>query len=288
MNSILSHFDAVYDKVHLWWHSKTRNRFVGTVLVFTYLASFLIIELRRHGLLPVFMENFLPGNHFYAISITFTVLLYFEVIELVFGLTESISKAVGKQFEIFSLILLRQPFKEFSHFHEPVQWSDISRSVLNITSGSVGALLIFIALAVYYAILRHQPITADDEAQTTFIVLKKTLSLFLLAVFLFTGVYYLWDYLTGGTAGQFFVSFYTILIFCDILIVLISMRYSRSFPVVFRNSGFALATVALRLALAAPYFYDAAIGVGAAVYVLLLTLTYNRFVPAGEEKEALS
>jgi hypothetical protein len=96
---------------------------------------------------------------------------------------------------------------------------------------------------------------------------------------------------TRGEAWPFFESFYLILIFSDVLIVLISFRYSSSFTVLFRNSGFALSTVGARLALSAPAFLNAAIAVAAASFALLVSLTYNAFFehiphPAEEVGEA--
>ena len=55
------------------------------------------------------------------------------------------------------------------------------------------------------------------------------------------------------------------------------MCYSNAYRAVFRNSGFALATVVLRLALAAPDDTHAALGFGAALYTLGLNWVYNQF-----------
>ena len=68
----------------------------------------------------------------------------------------------------------------------------------------------------------------------------------------------------------------------DILIVLFSVRYSSTYRVVFRNSGLAVSTVLLRLALSAPVPVNAALGVAAALFATGLTLAYNAFgVPPG-------
>ena len=45
------------------------------------------------------------------------------------------------------------------------------------------------------------------------------------------------------TLGERVEPFYTLLVFADILVVLLSMRYSASYQVVFRNSGLAVATM---------------------------------------------
>ncbi|MEZ4639415.1 MAG: hypothetical protein R2873_16120 [Caldilineaceae bacterium] len=65
----------------------------------------------------------------------------------------------------------------------------------------------------------------------------------------------------------------------DILIVFISLRYSDSYHVSFRNSGFAVATALVRLALIAPIIVGALMGVGVALFALGLSAAYNYFTP---------
>ena len=50
----------------------------------------------------------MPSNHFHAVRLGFNLLLVVEVIGLVFGLTGSPGRTLGRQFEILSLILLRR------------------------------------------------------------------------------------------------------------------------------------------------------------------------------------
>ncbi|MFX8393307.1 hypothetical protein ABTL67_19585, partial [Acinetobacter baumannii] len=71
--------------------------------------------------------------------------------------------------------------------------------------------------------------------------------------------------------------FYTMLIFVDILLVLLSLQFSSTYHVAFRASGYAAATVFIRIALIAPPYLSAALGVGATVYALGLTYSYNFF-----------
>ena len=67
------------------------------------------------------------------------------------------------------------------------------------------------------------------------------------------------------------------------LVVLISLRYSAQYQVSFRNSGYAVATVLIRLALIAPIAIGAVIGVGTALFALGISLAYNAFAPTLEE-----
>ena len=80
---------------------------------------------------------------------------------------------------------------------------------------------------------------------------------------------------------EYFQVFYTLLIFADVLVVLISLRYSTAFPVVFRYFGFAVATVLIRVALTAPRVVDAALGITATLFALGLTWVYNRSTGTG-------
>jgi hypothetical protein len=278
MKSLLTAIDKFYNRVEAAWESGVIKKTTGLIIVLSYLLSLAAIELNIRGVLPWPLKSYIPGNRFYAIHIAFTLLLLIEVVDLVLGISHSISKAMGKQLEIFSLILLRMSFKEFTYFSGPPQWDEISRSVLPILSGAVGALFIFAALVVYYKIICHHPIIEDEEQMASFISAKKSLSLTLLGTYIVIGLFNIVEYIETGHFLNFFEIFFTILIFADILIVLISLNFSHTYPVVFRNSGFALATVTIRLALIAPHYFNIAIGAGASLFVIALTLAYNRFV----------
>lgn len=275
MTIFLDPINAVFNRMRDYWNGQYSRNLAAALILAVYLLGLAAIECGRRGWLPENFSTLLPKSHYAAISIAFTFLLYFELIDLVFGLAKSVSQSVGKQFEIFSLILLRQSFKDFSDLPEPLHWPASSEAVLHIFSSAGGALLIFAIMVLYYRTLQHPPITKDDKETLNFISTKKAISLLLLVVFVILGAANFFAWIKEGAARDFFATFYTILVFCDILIVLVSVRYSHAYPVVFRNSGFALATVVLRLGLAAPAYYNAALGVGAALYLLGLNAVYN-------------
>jgi hypothetical protein len=271
---------TLFVRIERVWENPRTQRALGTALVLTFLLSLLGIDLSMRGWLPPLPIIGRPRNHFYAIEIAFTLLLLIEVASLIFVLERSVSSAVGKQIEILSLILLRQSFKEFIYFDEPIRWEEVHSALLPMVSDAVGALLIFVALGVYYRLQRHIPITADAEDQASFVAAKRLVALGLLFIFVVAGGSEFVGALLGGPAPQFFEQFYTILIFTDVLIVLISLRYSTTYHVVFRNSGYALATVFIRLALIAPPPYNAAMGLGVALFAVGLTIAYNSLAPA--------
>jgi len=144
----------------------------------------------------------------------------------------------------------------------------------------VTALVIFVLVGYYYRILHQQPISQDSRDQLGFIGSKKVVSLLLLAGLAVVTIRGAINYFeVGGKSVQFFEEVFSLLIFSDVLIVLISLRYSVSYRIVFRNSAFALATVLIRLALTAPVPYNALLGVTSALYAVGLTLAYNKFAP---------
>ena len=267
------------------------RKIIATLITSSFFVALLVIELNRLGWLPSSMSG-LPTNHFYAFDVAFTLFLIVEVVELVFGLATSVADTLGKQFEIFSLILLRQSFKELVYFEEPISWSlddEAARQAVQfIVSDAVGALLVFVIIGVYYKLQRHQPITETEDEKRHFVLTKKLLANGLLLIFAGLGGYAGLTFVTEGTAIPVFNVFYTVLIFSDVLIVLISIRYGAEYHIVFRNFGFAASTVMIRLALAAPHYVDAALGIGAALFAVGLTLAYNYVTPAVEQSERLN
>lgn len=267
--------NRIFDRLEHIWDSEKTHIAIGWVLVVTFLGSLIVIELNRQGLLPDSLSGMLPKNHFYAVGYAFNLLLIVEVVSLVFNLSHSVSEALGKQFEILSLILLRSSFKEFVHFSEPIVWQKFSEPVMHILSDSVGALVVFALLGLFYHLQKHHPIAKDEEEQSRFITSKKLAALILLSIFIIVGLEHLWRLTAGLPEKNFFASFYTILIFVDILIVLISLRYNYRYCTLFRNSGFALTTVVIRLALTAPPYINVMLGAGAALFAVGLTFAYN-------------
>jgi hypothetical protein len=277
MNYIAERITYIFDPLHHLWEHERIHKKISVGLVIFFLAVVVLIELKRLGLLPEGITGFIPNNHFYAVSYAFTVVLILEVISLVFTLPCSFSRSVGKQFEILSLILMRNAFKELAQIPEPVTFEGSRWAVLYIISDGFGALLIFGLLGYYYY---SQSRVADDSMRPTdlfsFVAAKKGIALILLFLFIFMGINSAVLTLNGTEHTDFLHDFYTLLILTDILVVLISQCFNPSFFTVFRNSGYALSTLLIRLALAAPPFYNVLLGVAAAVFAILLTKISGR------------
>lgn len=276
MDRFFEYTTYIFDPLHHFWEHERLHRRLALVLVFVFLLGLGLIELNRQGLLPHVLAAHTPTNHFHAVNLAFTLVLILEVISLIFTLPCSFSKSVGKQFEILSLILLRDAFKELSSFPEPITVTELT-PVLHILGYGFGALVVFALLGIYY---RVQPVKKQDMGLPhdlfRFVAAKKGIALIILTVFVILGLTNMYNQFTGLPHIDFFPVFYTLLIFTDILLVLISQCFRPSFHAVFRNSGYALSTLFIRLALAAPPMYDVAMGIVAGFFAIALTLSWTR------------
>lgn len=267
----------IFDPLHHFWEREATQKFVAATLVVFFLLSLAVIELNRQGMSPSWLGWFDYTSHFEAVNLAFGFVLLMEIVSLIFTLPCSISRAVAKQFEILALILLRGTFKQLSYFPEPIQVVGNEELVLRIAADGAGALIIFALLGVLRLVQKPDEDFKKGEAIFRFVAAKKMVALGLLTIFIGLCVQHVGFHFQGSDSATFFPAFYTVLVFSDILLVLIAQRFSPDFRAVFRNSGFALATLLIRLALTAPVYYNAILGVGAAVYALSLTLVYNVF-----------
>jgi hypothetical protein len=267
----------LFDWLYASWESEGSRKIVTVLLVSGFLLTLVLIEANRQGMLSGTLSRLVGLSHFQAINAVFTLVLVLEVIGLIFVLPCSVSKSVGKQFEILALILLRNSFKELVYLPEPIQLGTDMVPVLRIFSDGMGALAIFVIMGLYYRQQKQRAEFMTGESRYRFVAAKKLVSLGLLVIFAAIGLYGGWDLLYGSADFAFFATFYTVLIFTDILLVLVSHRFLPTFSAILRNSGYAVSTLLLRLSLTAPPYYDAGIGVAAALFALALTWTSNTF-----------
>ncbi len=264
---------------HSWERAVTQRR-VAFFILWVYLLALLGIELNRQGILPPWLSSVTPTSHFYAIHLAFTLILVLEVMGLILVIPSSLSQSMGKQFEILTLILLRNAFKELSHLPEPVSVASDMLPVLYIAVSGAGALLVYLCLGLYKRIARrHMHFISSPDLRMRYVMSKKLLALLLFIIFLCVAVRDVISFVTTGNDQSFFETLYTILIFSDITLVLIAQRYMPAFHAVFRNSGFVIGTLLMRLSLSAAPLWSPVIGLFAAVFVLALTWGTNYFTP---------
>ena len=232
-----------------------------------------LILLNRTGCIPPGLSQLLPTDPFAAVRLAFTLVLAVEVLELIFVLSDSISLATGKQLEIMALLLLRESFTDISLLNSQVilerDWFILMQIGLTALSG----LMLFV-VRILFARWHYVHNYRDMQG---YVNTKKCISLFLLSVFCGALCHDVCTVVLAGGKTMFFEIFYTTLIFTDILLVLVGQYFAPSFQATFRNSGFAVSTLLMRIAIGAPHHIGALLCVFAGLYLLALSWTLLRF-----------
>jgi hypothetical protein len=180
---------------------------------------------------------------------------------LVIIIPKSISEFIGKQFEVITLITLR------SFFHD-IADLDLKNSI-NINNPEFISLLYDLCAAVvmlaftmlYYKIYYNNRKSEVLNELNDFINIKKMVSLSMIFVLLLLSVTSLYQWssqmLTAFQLDQnypdpntvFYADFFSIMIFVDVLLLIISFIYHFSFFTIFRNASFIITTILIRMSL---------------------------------------
>lgn len=193
-----------------------------------------------------------------ALYTPFSILLAYEVYQLIRAIPESFSTAVGKQFEIVTLLVVRDIFKRLSELEFSGDWT-IDSELKLIVLECFTFITLFTTSLIYRA-NSNTDTTVDfkDNELLNFVQNKQKIAVFLLATYLIVAIFSFTNWVISLSEGDgsvtreiFFLDFFTILILADILILLISYGYSTDFTNLARNTGFILSTVVLRVAIGA-------------------------------------
>ena len=193
-----------------------------------------------------------------ALYTPFSILLAYEVYQLIRAIPESFSTAVGKQFEIVTLLVVRDIFKRLSELEFSGDWT-IDSELKLIVLECFTFITLFTTSLIYRA-NSNTDTTVDfkDNELLNFVQNKQKIAVVLLATYLIVAIFSFTNWVISVSEGDgsvtreiFFLDFFTILILADILILLISYGYSTDFTNLARNTGFILSTVVLRVAIGA-------------------------------------
>ncbi len=266
----ISKLITIYDILEKRWEKLQSSHFISNVAVIFFILGII------GSLLSHFQIIHVKVGRFFAIELAFAVLLFSEIFDLIFLLTHSVADSVGKQFEIISLLLLRSCFKELGHLPLDIVWDkNTLGALLPLIIDALGAVIIFLITVLFYKQQRHVQITKNDKERLQFIFQKKIVASFILLILFSFWAYIIVHYFTTSVVIDFFHNYYSILIFSDILILILSLRYSNLYIHLFRYSAFALATVILRFSLSAPKFFNVLLSVSAGLFVFIITMVYN-------------
>ena len=268
-----------FSKLDHYWHEHFSTKIASNLLIVCFLAGIAITFFGQVGMIDF------RSSYFLGIDTAFSVLLIIEAMGLIFVLPRSVADSLGKQFEILSIVLLRSAFKEFGLQYDHISFESFyDPEFYHMFYDAFGALVIFLLIGFYYRIQRHERITNSEEEQTAFIKFKRLIAFILIVIFLGLGIYDLEELVRTGQYDPSINTFYFVLIFADVLILLYSLRYTSKYYNIFRYSSFAFATILIRLSLSANPPINSLLGVLAVVFVLGITYAYNYFRKAIGER----
>ena len=186
----------------------------------------------------------------------FSILLVYEVYQLIRTIPDSFSSSVGKQYEIATLLVVRDILKRLSEVESSEGW-EINSDLGFLLVECAAFLALFYTSLTYFRISDKSTKSGDMSGDIAFFVeAKRLVANFMLIVFLLTAAYSFFTWIAsvqdgGGSVSRviFFLDFFTFLILADILILLVSYWFYTDFGNLARNTGFVLSTVIIRVAI---------------------------------------
>jgi hypothetical protein len=241
---------------------------------------------------PPLIISAVGQNYLSAIATPFSFILFYEVLTLIAALPASTTQSIANQFEVVSLIFIRDVFKDIAAASEAGWHHEHVRQALPLLLDMCSGLLMFLLVAIfqYVAHKRVRPAgTAELSAGSrTFIAQKKLVAIGLSVLLLSMAVYNLGivvvhayrsvmagHCITPEPNAFFYNDVFTVMIFTDVLILILSLVVSGRYEMVFRNAAFVVSTILLRFSLTEVHPYGAPLALFAMVFGILTLLVFN-------------
>ena len=245
-------------------------------LIIILLNNYNIIELSIVG--PDLFSN--PISALYT---PFSFILIYEAFLLIYYIPRSFTTAVGKQYQIMSLIVIRKIFKDIPLVDLNANWIENVNNQ-QLIFDLLGVLIIFFLIYLFKVTKERLPIKPVSEKLDRFIASKKLVSIVLLPILFsicivsfvnwYNGVF-IEESFNENLNNLFFNEFFTILILADVFILLLSFQYTERYSQLIRNTGFIISTILLRLSFSVSGLTSILLIISGIVFGLLILLIYN-------------
>ena len=260
MNLFYLTFEKIFSTVFAPRIQKIIEKVILLLAALGFVIHLGLIFLKAQGIIffsPLYPELF--NDPISAIYTPFSLILIYEIYLLLFYLPRSFTSCVSKQFEIISLIVIRKIFKDIPQMDLADNWMSSSHN-LELIVDLLGFLILFLLIFLFNMSKQRAPKQAVENPRLlNFIASKKIVSVMLFGVL---GVMILstlsqWIYNVFNQQSilnldsLFFNQFFTLLILADVVILLISFRYTEEYSKLIRNTGFIIATILIRLSFSA-------------------------------------
>lgn len=263
---------------------KRFEKYILYLAFFGFIIHLSIILLSNYKLIGVsIIETNLFSDPIAALYTPFSFILVYEAFLLIYYIPRSFTTAVGKQYEIISLIVIRKIFKDIPLIDLNSNWIENPYN-LQLIYDLVGILVIFFLIYLFKRTKQNLPIKSVSEKLNQFISSKKLVSIVLIPILIGICIISFLTWFNGVIINQsfegninylFFNDFFTLLILVDVFILLLSFAYTDRYSQLIRNTGFIISTILLRLSFSASGITGILLIISGIVFGLLILLIYN-------------
>jgi len=257
MNSLLQYSGNYFDKHFNAKSVRSVELLILRVAVFAFLFHLIIIFLGNNF---IYFKN-LQHSYLKAIYTPFSFILFYEVFLLVIIIPKSISEFIGKQFEVITLITLRSFFHDIADLDLKNSININNPEFISLLYDLIASLIMLSLTILYYKIYQNNRKSEIVNELNNFINIKKLVSLSMILILFLLSIssFFVWgkemlgalelkqNYPDPNTV--FYTDFFSIMIFVDVLLLIISFIYHFSFFTIFRNASFIITTILIRMSL---------------------------------------
>jgi len=273
-------FSVIYSENNI----KKFEKYILYLASLGFVIHLLIILLNNYNLIELsIIETNLFSNPISALYTPFSFILIYEAFLLIYYIPRSFTTAVGKQYEIISLIVIRKIFKDIPLIDLNANWIENVNNQ-QLIFDLLGVLIIFFLIYLFKKTKENLPVKSATGKLDRFIASKKFLSIILLPILLIISTISFYNWFNGVFVNDlfdqnlnylFFNEFFTILILADVFILLLSFQYTERYSQLIRNTGFIISTILLRLSFSTTGLASILLIISGIVFGLLILLIYN-------------
>ena len=280
-NKIENFFSIVFSEKII----KIVEKYILYLASIGFVVHLFLIFLNNYNLIDLaIIQSNLLSNPISALYTPFSFILVYEAFLLIYYIPRSFTTAVGKQYEIISLIVIRKIFGDIPLIDLNANWVENPNN-LQLIYDLVGILVIFFLIYLFRRTKENLPVKSVSEKLDRFIASKKLVSIVLLPILLVTVFISFFSWYNGVFINEsfdvninylFFNEFFTLLILVDVFILLLSFQYTERYSQLIRNTGFIISTILLRLSFSATGLANITLIISGIVFGLLILMIYNQ------------
>jgi hypothetical protein len=166
-------------------------------------------------------------------------------------------------------------------------WHQSSHNLL-LASDMLTIVLLFLLIYGFYRLRQQKPEFKPRKSIERFVRFKKLISVVLAPILFGLAIYSLADWLMDlqkfnmGEISQlkdinkiFYNEFFTLMVLFDVLILMVSFKYTDNYSQLIRNSGFIISTILIRLSFSAEGILNPLLILIAVLFGVLMLWIYN-------------